>query len=154
YQEFRDTVDLLPNYTLTIRVRLDDRPLADGLTPGGATGRWLFHCHIFFHHMQGMISELVVTPANDGKEKPNVNVGGSWAYAPSGGTTTRHGTFSDPDGDIVTLTATLDTGTAFGTISFPAGVSAGNWSWTSPVTADGFYYVYITATDADGRKDQ
>ena len=53
------------------------------MTLGGALGRWLFHCHIFFHHHHGMISELVVTDP-DGKEKPNVNVGGSWAYAPIG----------------------------------------------------------------------
>src|SRR3546814_20003424 len=71
---------------------------------GGAFGRWLFHCHIFFHAHQGMISELVVTSA-DGSEKPYVNVGGSWAYTPAGGTATRRGTFSHPDGKNITLTA-------------------------------------------------
>ena len=71
-----------------------------------ALGRWLFHCHIFFHHHQGMISELVVTGA-DGREKPNVDVGGSWAYAPSGGTATRHGHLRSPDGSPMTLTASV-----------------------------------------------
>ena len=67
------------------------------MTLGGALGRWMFHCHIFFHGHHGMMSELVVT-APDGKEKPNVNVGGSWAYAPIGGTATRQGTFVHRDG--------------------------------------------------------
>ena len=68
------------DYTFRFRVRLDYRELADGVTLGGALGRWMFHCHIFFHGHHGMMSELVVT-ALTGEEKPNVNVGGSWAYA-------------------------------------------------------------------------
>jgi FtsP/CotA-like multicopper oxidase with cupredoxin domain len=62
YNEFVDTVDIQPRHTLVFRVRLDDRTLMDGLTPGGAEGRWVFHCHIFFHSGLGMISELVVLP--------------------------------------------------------------------------------------------
>jgi FtsP/CotA-like multicopper oxidase with cupredoxin domain len=150
FNEFRDTIDLLPDHTLTIRVRLDDRPLADGATLGGAFGRWLFHCHIFFHHMRGMASELVVTSAT-GREKPNVNVGGSWAYAPIGGTATRNGTFFHRDGLNMTLAASK------GTV-IPAGPSpGGNWSWTytsAPGDTASNEYVYITATDADGRQDQ
>jgi FtsP/CotA-like multicopper oxidase with cupredoxin domain len=42
YREFRDTIDLPRHRTLTFRVRLDPRELADGTTPGGALGRWLF----------------------------------------------------------------------------------------------------------------
>ncbi len=80
YREFRDSIDVPANYTLTFRVRLDDRPLVDGVTLGGWLGRWLFHCHIFFHHHRGMIGEFVVTDAT-GKERPYVDVGGSWAYA-------------------------------------------------------------------------
>ena len=150
FKEFRDTIDLLPDYTLTFRAKLDDRPLADGVTGGGAMGRWLFHCHIFFHHMQGMISEFVVTPTTNGKEKPNVNVGGSWAFAMSGGTATRKGTFFHRDGLQMILTASK------GTVS-PAVLSAGgNWTWSyTPVAADPpLEYVYITATDSAGRKDQ
>ncbi len=168
YQEFRDTIDLPPHHTLTFRVRLDARNLADDVTPGGALGRWLFHCHIFFHHHQGMISELVVvsqspSPPDLYKEKPNVKVGGSWAYASlPGGTTERKGSFFHPDGLVVGLTATLADGTPFGAISYPAGVSSGNWTWTldtavgppaPPVPAQ-TQYVYITATDSEGRKDQ
>lgn len=150
YREFRDTIDVPGNYRLTFRVRLDNRPLADGVTLGGSLGRWLFHCHIFFHHHQGMISELVVTAA-DGSEKPNVDVGGTWAYSPLGGTATRQGRFSHPDGDLMTLTASK------GTV-IPAGpVAGGAWSWsftsalTDPPSTE---YVYITATDPAGRKDQ
>jgi FtsP/CotA-like multicopper oxidase with cupredoxin domain/uncharacterized membrane protein len=150
HQEFRDTVDVPPATTLRFRVRLDDRELADGATPGGALGRWMFHCHIFSHGHHGMMSELVVTGPG-GEEKPNVNVGGSWAYAPIGGTATRQGTFHHPDGLNMGLTASK------GTV-LPAGPSAGgNWSWSFP-SAPGdpasFDYVYITATDSAGRQDQ
>jgi FtsP/CotA-like multicopper oxidase with cupredoxin domain len=57
--EFMDNIDVPGNCTLTLRVRLEDRPFPD-LTPGGGLGRWMFHCHIFFHHHQGMVSELEV----------------------------------------------------------------------------------------------
>ena len=49
YHEFRDNIDVPAGYTLTFRVRLDDRPQMDGVTLGGGLGRWVFHCHIFFH---------------------------------------------------------------------------------------------------------
>ena len=157
YREFRDTIDLPRQHSLTFRVRLDPRELADGVTPGGALGRWLFHCHIFFHHEMGMVSELVVTTA-DGREKPNVYVGGSWEYCSlPGGTATRNGTFYHPNGLVVSLTATRADGTAIGSISYPAGVSSGNWEWTyasPPMDSARTEYVYITATDPGMRKDQ
>lgn len=62
YNEFLDNVDIPPQHRLVFRVRLEDRPLMDAVTPGGALGRWVFHCHIFFHAGLGMISELVVLP--------------------------------------------------------------------------------------------
>jgi FtsP/CotA-like multicopper oxidase with cupredoxin domain len=146
YREFRDNLDVPSNYTLTFRVRLDNRELVDGTTLGGSLGRWFFHCHIFFHHHQGMISELVVTDA-DGSEKPDVSVGGSWAYTPAGGIATRAGTFSHPDGDAVTLTASVGTVTTTG---------PGTWSWELDSTGmpDQVHYVYITATDSSGRQNQ
>lgn len=146
YQEFRDNIDIPNNYTLTFRVRLDDRELVDGATMGGALGRWLFHCHIFFHHHQGMISELVVC-APDGKEKPNVDVNGSWAYIPAGGIAQRTGTFYSLDGAAVTLSASVGSVT-------PAG--AGTWQWTYDTTGvpAGTQYVYITGQDPAGRRDQ
>jgi FtsP/CotA-like multicopper oxidase with cupredoxin domain len=150
YREFRDNLDIPAGYTLTFRVRLDDRELADGVTLGGDLGRWLFHCHIFFHAHMGMLSELVTTAA-DGSEKPNVDVGGSWAYTPSGLTATRFGTFSHPDGKNVSLTA------SDGVLTSPAGPApSGSWTWELDSTGepDGVRYVYITATDTDGRQDQ
>ena len=146
YREFRDNIDLPANYTLTFRVRLDDRELVDGVMMGGSLGRWLFHCHIFFHHHRGMISELVVTAA-DGSERPNVDVRGSWAYTPVGGIAERTGTFNHPDGEMVDLTASLGIVTV---------TSPGEWSWsldTTGMPAD-THYVYITATDPDDRRDQ
>jgi FtsP/CotA-like multicopper oxidase with cupredoxin domain len=151
YSEFRDTVDIPSQYTLTFRVRIEDRELLDGATMGGALGRWLFHCHIFHHAHTGMISEFV-TSAADGSEKPYVDVGGSWAYAPAGGTATRNGTFHHPDGDAVTLTAHLADGTPLGTI-IPSGST---WSWTLNTMGmpNQIQYVYVTAEDPAGRKGQ
>jgi hypothetical protein len=156
YNEFRDSIDVPANYTLTFRVRLDDRTHVDGVTMGGWLGRWFFHCHIFFHHHRGMISEFVVTDGA-GKERPYVNVGGSWAYAP-GSTPTRQGIFGSPEGNPVTLLpATYGVaGAPTLTATAPPVVTAapvfptpGTWSWTYPGTfANGIYYVYITAEDA------
>lgn len=147
YQEWRDNLDIPRQHTLTFRVRLDARNLADDTTPGGAMGRWLFHCHIFFHAHQGMISELVVTAAN-GRERPYVDVGGSWAYAALNIPAKRTGTFSHLDGDLMTLTATLANGTAIGTVT-PNTVptAGGNWTWTHTSATALQEYVYITATD-------
>ncbi len=44
----------------------------DGVTMGGGVGRWVFHCHIFFHAVFGMISEFDVVAA-DGNERPYIN---------------------------------------------------------------------------------
>jgi len=62
YNEFVDVTDIPPQTLLVYRMRIDDRPLPDGVTPGGAVGRWLFHCHITSHAALGMISELVIVP--------------------------------------------------------------------------------------------
>jgi FtsP/CotA-like multicopper oxidase with cupredoxin domain len=153
YNEFRDTIDLLPHTTLAIRVRLENRPLADGMTAGGEFGRWLFHCHIFFHHTHGMISELVVTSAS-GNAKPNVNVGGSFAWAPQGTPATRFGTFHHPDpGANVTSLTAINKGNLIPTPALPA--HEGTWTWSyTPVAADPEYdYVYIQASDGT-RNDQ
>jgi hypothetical protein len=149
YQEFRDSVDVPPNTTLKFLVRLGDRELADGATPGGALGRWMFHCHIFFHGHHGMMSELVVTTP-DGREKPNINVGGSWAFANIPGTATRQGTFFSREGQLMTLSASK------GAVLPNVPSLGGTWSWsyTSAPGDPPNEYVYITATDSDGRKDQ
>lgn len=146
YREFRDNIDIPGQHTLTFRVHLADRPLKDGLTLGGALGRWLFHCHIFFHHHQGMISELVVTSA-DGSEKPHVDVGGTWVYTPLGGIATRAGTYHHPDGDPVALTASAGSVTDLG---------GGKWAWSLDTTGmpAQTQYVYITGADPGGRRDQ
>ena len=60
YSEQIDTFDIPSFHTLVFRVRLDDRPLMDWTSPGGALGRWMFHCHVTYHATLGMISELVV----------------------------------------------------------------------------------------------
>ncbi len=81
YEEFLDTVDVYPGQTLVFRVRLDDRAKMCDLSPsfppgptlapcadaacGGAVGRWLFHCHIFYHGGLGMMGELTVLPGPD-----------------------------------------------------------------------------------------
>jgi FtsP/CotA-like multicopper oxidase with cupredoxin domain len=144
YREFRDNVDVPPGYTLTFRIRLDPRPMSDGTTAGGALGRWVFHCHIFFHANNGMLGEVVVTAPN-GKERPDVNVDASSTTAEQDQTASIGGTFSDRDGEAVTLTASTGSLTQ----------GAGKWTWTKPTSAsDGGGIVFITATDAGGLKDQ
>jgi hypothetical protein len=100
-----------------------------------------------------MVGELVVTSAA-GNEKPNVNVGGSSAYAPTDMTATRHGTFHHPDPgtNVTALIATR--GTIVPNPALPA--HEGTWSWSYiPIATDPQYdYVYIEASDAAGRKDQ
>jgi FtsP/CotA-like multicopper oxidase with cupredoxin domain len=138
YAEYRDNIDVPHNYTLTYRLRLDDRPMADGITAGGALGRWVFHCHIFFHAVFGMISEFDVV-AGDGNEKPNIDANDTVIEGAASDTLTMHGTYSDVDGDPVTL------GASAGTITDDGG---GAWTWTQTGASSGF--VYVTATDADG----
>ena len=73
YNEFVDVIDLFPNQSIVVRMRLKDRPRitdtrqeADAPAPdqfylsGGAAGRWVMHCHMFHHAALGMITELVV----------------------------------------------------------------------------------------------
>jgi FtsP/CotA-like multicopper oxidase with cupredoxin domain len=64
YNEFIDNFNVKHGYTYKFRVRLDDRPEFGAFSgeTGGAAGRWLFHCHIFFHGALGMMSELVAVP--------------------------------------------------------------------------------------------
>ncbi len=53
YKEFRDNIDIPRTYRLVFRIKLDPRPQADGGDAGWRAGRWLFHCHIFFHATNG-----------------------------------------------------------------------------------------------------
>lgn len=145
YPEFRDNMDLPPHYRLIFRVRLDPRALADGVTPGGALGRWIFHCHILFHHADGMLSELVVT-APDGDEQPRVKVDDGETLVDAGGTATLSGSYSDPDGGPVSLSASV------GSVADDGG---GRFTWTYPTSSeDRSRLVYVTATDSHGLKGQ
>jgi FtsP/CotA-like multicopper oxidase with cupredoxin domain len=146
YREFRDNIDIPKGYTLTFRVRLDDRPLMDGTTPGGGLGRWVFHCHIFFHAVFGMISEFDVVAA-DGNEKPYATADAASVTVNEGQAAATTGTYKDPDGDPVTLSASI--GTVTDNLD-------GTWSWSHTTTdgPDENQIVAITATDDNGLKDQ
>jgi hypothetical protein len=145
FPEFRDNVDIPKNYKLTFRIRIDPRPMADGVTPGGELGRWLFHCHIFFHTEDGMISEVVVTDAN-GNEAPTVDTNGTSTTAAQSAPATMKGTYDDRDGDAVSLSASS------GTVTDDGG---GRWTWTENVGAEAASKtVFITATDSKGNHGQ
>ncbi len=144
YREFRDNVDVPNGYTLNYRVRLDPRTMPDGTTPGGAEGRWLFHCHIFFHATNGMLGELVVVNSQ-GNERPDVNVNTATTTVDQGTTATMNGTYKDPDGNPVTLSSSVGTVTDTG---------GGTWSWTYPTVGEQSKIVYITATDSAGLRGQ
>jgi FtsP/CotA-like multicopper oxidase with cupredoxin domain len=145
YPEFRDVVDVPGGFRLKYLVKLDPRPLPDGTTPGGALGRWLMHCHIFFHATDGMLSELVVT-APDGNERPDVNVDNAEPEVTAGQTVAVTGTYKDPDGDPVALSSSIGSVTDNG---------GGKYTWTySTSKADASRLVFITGTDSHGLKGQ
>ena len=143
YHEYRDNIDVPAGYTLRYRVRLDDRPLMDGVTPGGGVGRWVFHCHIFFHAVFGMISEFDVVAA-DGNERPYINADDTVVEGASSDALEVHGSYDDPDGDAVTLSASVGTITDDG--------DGQHWTWTHTGATSGL--VYVMATDANGLADQ
>lgn len=144
YPEYRDTIQIPPHQRLTFKVRLDPRPLADGVTPGGILGRWLFHCHIFFHHANGMVSEVVVTDPN-GNERPYVDVDDAELSVGTGAAATVTGAYKDPDGDPVALSASQGTVVDHGN---------GRFTWTDPAPAPGGQLVYVTGTDSNGLRGQ
>jgi FtsP/CotA-like multicopper oxidase with cupredoxin domain len=144
YKDFRDNVDIPGGYTLTFRVRLDDRKMPDGVTDGGGIGRWVFHCHIFFHASFGMISEFDVV-APDGNERPYIDADGVLLEGNAGDPLTMNGVYKDPDSDTpITLTASTGTITDNG--------DGLHWTWTGTAATSGF--VYVTASDPDGLKGQ
>jgi FtsP/CotA-like multicopper oxidase with cupredoxin domain len=145
YHEFRDNIDIPNGFTLTFRVRLDDRPQPDGSTSGGALGRWLFHCHIFFHATLGMLSELVVVPSASGRERPDINVNATQVQVGQGQTATVKGSYFDVDGEALTLSSSV------GTMHDDGG---GNFTWSFPTGTASSQFVYLTATNADGSKAQ
>lgn len=65
YNEYVDTFDVPAMHQLVMRVHLEDRPWFATGKPGGGTGRWLLHCHIFNHASLGMITEIVVLDEAD-----------------------------------------------------------------------------------------
>lgn len=138
--EFRDNIDIPKSYTLKYRVRIDDRPLPNG-NPGGALGRWVFHCHIFFHAVFGMISELVVV------SQPKVTVDD--AAGNEGAAIPVHATATDLDGDPLTTAwsyapgAGVDPG-AVCTFASPSALDT-----TVTCTDDGTYTITMTADDGD-----
>lgn len=144
YPEYVDNLHMPPHHRLTFRIKLDPRALTDGVTPGGALGRWFFHCHIFFHHADGMISELVVTDPN-GNERPYVDVDDAELFAQPGATASVSGSYKDPDGDPVSLSASQGKVVDHG---------GGRFTWTDPTPSPGGQLVYVTATDSNGLKGQ
>lgn len=135
--EFMDNIDIPGNCTLTLRVRLDDRAFPNG-TPGAGLGRWMFHCHIFFHHHQGMVSELTVV-------RPEVTI-----------------TNVDPAGLVypvntnVTITTEVlgtpptydwdDNGVT--TVGTPTGVNPGEYTSSHTFTQAGVYTVTATVANS------
>ena len=63
--EFVDTVDIPPHTSLFYRFVVTDRPgygaAVGSMEGGGALGDWVFHCHIFQHGENGMMSFLRVS---------------------------------------------------------------------------------------------
>ena len=140
-KEYRDNIDVPAGYTLTYRVRLDDRNLPDG-SPGGAIGRWVFHCHIFFHAVFGMISEFDVVAL------PKVTVDD--AAGNEGAAIPIHGTAVDPQGGAVTTLWSYTAGPdvdpgAMCVIADPTALDT-----TMTCTDNGTFTLTLTATNSIG----
>jgi len=64
--EYVDTVNIPPHTSVFYLFNIDERPgyAAEAGTElgNGAAGDWVFHCHIFQHGVNGMMSFLRVTP--------------------------------------------------------------------------------------------
>ncbi len=145
YPEYRDNVDVPAGYTLNFRMQVDPRAMMDGKTPGGAYGRWLLHCHIFFHATDGMLSELVVVQSS-GNERPNVNVKKATLPVKAGKRAKMTGTFGDPDGNLVKLSASEGKVKETG---------SGSYRWTEKTGRKSrSHLVYINAKDSHGLKGQ
>lgn len=118
YHEFLDNIDVPKGYTLRYRVHLDDRFLMDGVTLGGGLGRWLFHCHIFFHAEFGMISELVVVSNDAGNERPYADDDSAQTPVGANATINVLANDSDPDCcDTLTVTGVSDPANGTATIN-------------------------------------
>ncbi len=139
--EYRDNIDVPKGYTLTYRVRIDDRNKPDG-SAGGAIGRWVFHCHIFFHAVFGMISELDVVAL------PKVTVDD--AAGNEGAAIPIHATATDPQGQPLTTlwsyTAGLDVDPG-ATCTF---ADATALDTTITCTDNGTFTLTLTATNSFG----
>lgn len=146
YPEFRDNVDVPPGYTLTFRMEVSNRKMMDGKTGGGAYGRWLLHCHIFFHATDGMLSELVVLGDVDGNERPNVDVKDYELSVKAGKKVKLKGAMGDPNGDLMTLKSS---------IGHVKQTGSGTFTWKYHTShSDRSQIVYVTAKDPDGLRGQ
>ena len=136
--EYRDNIDIPPGYTLTFRVRLDDRPKMDG-SAGGGVGRWVLHCHIFFHAVFGMISEFVVL------HPPGVTVAN--ASGNEGAAIPIQASAFDYEGDPMATSLSMApfSGTDAGATCVIADPTALNTTVTC--TDDGIYTLTLTAND-------
>lgn len=155
YREFVDNINVPAGATLAFKVHIEsNRRFADDspANEGSSLGRWLFHCHIFFHAHRGMLGELVVVDNVGGDERPNIDFNGSWAYT-AGPSITRTGTYFLPDGDTLnTIVAHDQAGTPVGTVNV---LGPTNWEWVSGVLAGPpVSYIFVTLTANSGRKDQ
>jgi len=65
HNEFIDTINIPPRTSVFYLFEVEDRPefgaQVGSVSGGGATGDWVFHCHIFQHGENGMMSFLRVS---------------------------------------------------------------------------------------------
>ena len=100
------------------------------------TGKWMATANQDFGFKTYLAGASVSPP-------PTVTVDHPTWTATESATPTMTGTFSDPNGDTVTLSATP------GTVS-PASGKSGTWTWTGTAGEEGSQHVVITADDGHG----
>jgi hypothetical protein len=95
-------------------------------------------------HPDFLFTEYVATGVS-ANPAPTVTAAKGAVSAPEGTALTNTGTFSDTDGDTVTISATTGKVTQTGTTS-------GTWSWSQPAVDESSATVTITADDGHGMK--
>ena len=77
FVEYVDSIYVPSHHRLTFRFRAEDRNYIgedDGVSPNGAVGRWLAHCHVTHHAHRGMMMNFIVVEGCDLDEFQHVDV--------------------------------------------------------------------------------
>jgi hypothetical protein len=169
HNEFVDTFNIPNGYQLVFRLRFQDRAnICDDQTKpgactttsfGGASGRWVYHCHILPHAALGMVSEIVTTyktppPTTRTVAIDKVGFGaGSVTSLPDAlmcGDTCSAGF---PEGTVVNLVVAPEPGSYFAGFAGPPDCADGSVTLSADVVCTARFGVGMAPADGSGVVD-